>query len=129
MLQTSVRLQDSATTAQWPEEDWRTVQDRLVTYGTAQKRDPDSPVWRDRRTQAPTFWQFTDLYATRLQVPGTARGHLLVSGPVRPQRGAFEHSRQVALAHHSPLLTGLATRHLGLADCRAQPAAPAISAE
>jgi tetratricopeptide (TPR) repeat protein len=36
---------------------------------------------------------------------------------------AFEQSRQVALAHNSPLLTGLATRHLGLAGCWAQPAA------
>jgi tetratricopeptide (TPR) repeat protein len=272
MLQTSVRLQDSATTAPWSEEDWHTVQDRLVTYWTAQLRDPDSPVWRDRRTQALAFWQFTDLYATtdvaadgladiimQVQLHGawatidaarsqpepllTSRGRAFLQfldgmmerqtgdlaqadrllsaalespdltgdvrrlalyylgetrdvgeGDARPvfteiidtgtggdrlttearlalahslarrcdltgalaiadslaiadddaefayryqellgviywsagqfdrSAAAFEHSRQVALAHNSPLLTGLATRHLGLAGCWAQPA-------
>jgi len=28
--------------------------------GRAEWRDPDSPAWRDRRTQALAFWQFTD---------------------------------------------------------------------
>lgn len=273
LLQTSVRLQDAATSTPWSDEDWRTVEDRLVTYWTAQMRDPDSPVWRDRRTQALAFWQFTDLYATtdvaadsladiimQVQLHGTwatidaacsqpeplltPRGRALLQfldgmmerqtgelaeadrllsqalespaltgdvrrlalyylgetrdlgeGDARPifteiidtgtggdrlttearlalahslarrcdltgalniadslaiddddaefayryqellgviywsagqfdrSAAAFEQSRQVALAHNSPLLTGLATRHLGLAGCWAQPAA------
>lgn len=64
MLQTSVRLQDSATSNPWSEEDWRKVEDRLVSFWIAQLDDMESAVWRDRRTQALAFWQFIDLYAT-----------------------------------------------------------------
>jgi len=64
LMQTSVRLQDSHTTSPWSDEDWRTVEERLVSYWTAQMSDTGSPLWRDRRTQALAFWQFVDLYAT-----------------------------------------------------------------
>jgi tetratricopeptide (TPR) repeat protein len=101
MLQTSVRLQDSATSNPWSEQDWRAVQDRLVTFWTAQLHDMDSPVWRDRRTQALAFWQFVDLYATTdVQAEGLADIIMQVQ-----LHGAWA-TIDAARAQPEPLLTG-----------------------
>jgi tetratricopeptide (TPR) repeat protein len=77
MLQTSVRLQDAATSNPWSEDDWRRVEERLVAYWTAQLQDMESPIWRDRRTQSLAFWQFAGLYATT-DVPAEGLAYIIM---------------------------------------------------
>ncbi|KPM56418.1 hypothetical protein ACG83_00135 [Frankia sp. R43] len=72
LLQTSVRLQDSFTANPWSADEWAEVAARLVAHWSALFEDPDSRLWRDRRTQALAFWQLTGLYATL----GTTVPHL-----------------------------------------------------
>jgi hypothetical protein len=64
LLRASVRLQDAATTHPWSEDEWRAVEARLVTHWARNLQDPESRVWKDRRTQSLAFWQLVGLYVT-----------------------------------------------------------------
>jgi hypothetical protein len=64
LLQTSVRLQDSFTSNPWSAAEWAEIGRRLVSHWSAQFDDPESLIWRDRRTQSLAFWQLVGLYAT-----------------------------------------------------------------
>jgi hypothetical protein len=59
-----VRLQDSTTTHPWSDEEWSDVAARLVSHWSEHLRDPQSAVWKDRRTQSLAFWQLVGMYAT-----------------------------------------------------------------
>jgi hypothetical protein len=64
MLQTSVRLQDPATSDPWSRREWDAVETRLVSFWADHLQDPGSRLWRDRRSQSLAFWQLVGLYAT-----------------------------------------------------------------
>jgi tetratricopeptide (TPR) repeat protein len=122
VLQTSVRLQDSATGNQWSRAEWGAVQHRLVTYWSRQLQDDEAAIWRDRRAQALAFWQLVNLYATTdveadvladvvMQVQ--LRGVWATIDTARDQPEPLLNERGRALLH---MLDGMMERQVGSLD-------------